>query len=407
MDGEETVSEETSVNQSNDVVDGKTPSAFQINRDEIESVAVDNQAEELKALGLTVYNQSTFEEGILRQVDSAIEEQERLKNAKKVVFKDPQKSNKSKKSENPVVNILPLQEETEQDRLIRLGHMTPFGTVLNAKKNNQELTSFEKYLLEQEKFKNLKNKGISKGKSLKTVSRQSSTPEPISVLKKTPLPKKNIAAGNPSRKNLASKPSADVAPLLTRNNKSKASKTSRNNYSDSEYIPSDEEESWGKVKSNKKRKRADDDDEWNTDDSDWICSEDEEKPREKQRRRKGRLLDDGNVNDYNDRLTAWKKSLEERYDDEDDEEFEGGFKVPKKIWERLYSYQKVGVRWMWELHLQKCGGILGDEMGLGKTIQVIAFLAGLDHSQLISHQSSYRGLGPVLLITPATVMVRN
>ena len=46
MDGEETVSEETSVNQSNDVVDGKTPSAFQINRDEIESVAVDNQAEE-------------------------------------------------------------------------------------------------------------------------------------------------------------------------------------------------------------------------------------------------------------------------------------------------------------------------------------------------------------------------
>jgi DNA excision repair protein ERCC-6 len=406
MDGEETVSEETSVNQSNDVVDGKIPSAFQINRDEIESVAVDNQAEELKALGLTVYNQSTFEEGILRQVDSALEEQERLKNAKKVVFKDPQKSNKSKKSENPVVNILPLQEETEQDRLVRLGHMTPFGTVLNAKKNNQELTSFEKYLLEQEKLKNLKNKGISKGKSLKTVSRLSSTAEPISIPKKTVLPKKNIAAEKPSRKNLTSKPNAGVVPLLTRNNKFKASKTSRNKDSDSDYIPSDEEESWVKVNSNRKRKRADDDDEWNTDDSDWICSEDEGKPREKQRRRKGRLLDDGNLNDYNDRLSAWKKSLE-KFDDEDDEEFEGGFKVPKKMWERLYNYQKGGVRWMWELHLQKCGGILGDEMGLGKTIQVIAFLAGLDRSQLISHQSSYRGLGPVLLITPATVMVRD
>ena len=40
------------------------------------------------------------------------------------------------------------------------------------------------------------------------------------------------------------------------------------------------------------------------------------------------------------------------------------------IWSRLFSYQKVGVQWMWELHQQRCGGILGDEMGLGKTIQV-------------------------------------
>lgn len=59
---------------------------------------------------------------------------------------------------------------------------------------------------------------------------------------------------------------------------------------------------------------------------------------------------------------------------------------------------------MYELRLQRCGGILGDEMGLGKTIQVVAFLAGLAHSKLITRLSSYRGLGPVLLITPATVM---
>ena len=78
--------------------------------------------------------------------------------------------------------------------------------------------------------------------------------------------------------------------------------------------------------------------------------------------------------------------------------------MSKAIWNQLYNYQKVGVRWMWELHLQRCGGILGDEMGLGKTIQVVAFLAGLAQSQLIARQSSYRGLGPVLLITPATIM---
>lgn len=41
------------------------------------------------------------------------------------------------------------------------------------------------------------------------------------------------------------------------------------------------------------------------------------------------------------------------------------------------SFQKTGVKWLWELHGQQCGGILGDEMGLGKTIEVIAFLAGL------------------------------
>ena len=52
------------------------------------------------------------------------------------------------------------------------------------------------------------------------------------------------------------------------------------------------------------------------------------------------------------------------------EEIEGGLKAPSVIWDRLYDYQKVGVQWMFGLHQQHCGGILGDEMGLGKTIQV-------------------------------------
>ena len=29
----------------------------------------------------------------------------------------------------------------------------------------------------------------------------------------------------------------------------------------------------------------------------------------------------------------------------------------------------AGVKWMWELHTQRAGGIVGDEMGLGKTVQ--------------------------------------
>ena len=43
----------------------------------------------------------------------------------------------------------------------------------------------------------------------------------------------------------------------------------------------------------------------------------------------------------------------------------------------MYRYQRTGIKWLWELHCQEVGGILGDEMGLGKTIQVISFLTGL------------------------------
>ena len=55
-----------------------------------------------------------------------------------------------------------------------------------------------------------------------------------------------------------------------------------------------------------------------------------------------------------------------------------------------HRYQQTGVRWLWELHCQQAGGILGDEMGLGKTIQVIGFLAGLSYSKLRTRGSNYR-----------------
>lgn len=57
-----------------------------------------------------------------------------------------------------------------------------------------------------------------------------------------------------------------------------------------------------------------------------------------------------------------------------------------------------GVQWLWELHRQEVGGILGDEMGLGKTIQIIAFLSSLYYSNV---------LGPgqaSVVVCPATVM---
>ncbi len=75
---------------------------------------------------------------------------------------------------------------------------------------------------------------------------------------------------------------------------------------------------------------------------------------------------------------------------------EGNLCVPGDIFPSLFSYQKTGVRWLWELYSQQVGGIIGDEMGLGKTIQVIAFLAGLHYSHKLTK--------PVIVVAPATVM---
>ncbi len=40
-------------------------------------------------------------------------------------------------------------------------------------------------------------------------------------------------------------------------------------------------------------------------------------------------------------------------------EIDNGFKVPENIWNRLYKFQKTALKWFWELHSQRCGGILG------------------------------------------------
>ncbi|KAK9095398.1 hypothetical protein Scep_026867 [Stephania cephalantha] len=74
---------------------------------------------------------------------------------------------------------------------------------------------------------------------------------------------------------------------------------------------------------------------------------------------------------------------------------EGGLKIPDFIYGKLFDYQKVGVQWMWELHCQRAGGIIGDEMGLGKTIQVLAFLGSLHFSNMYQ---------PSIVICPVTLL---
>ncbi|PIN05063.1 Transcription-coupled repair protein CSB/RAD26 (contains SNF2 family DNA-dependent ATPase domain) [Handroanthus impetiginosus] len=90
----------------------------------------------------------------------------------------------------------------------------------------------------------------------------------------------------------------------------------------------------------------------------------------------------------------------EDVEDVDDEEppfvtLEGGLKIPETIFSQLFDYQKVGVQWLWELHCQKAGGIIGDEMGLGKTVQVLAFLGSLHFSGMYK---------PSIIVCPVTLL---
>ena len=79
----------------------------------------------------------------------------------------------------------------------------------------------------------------------------------------------------------------------------------------------------------------------------------------------------------------------------DDVVFDGGYRLRSERWDKLFDYQRTGVKWMWELHNQGAGGILGDEMGLGKTVQIIAFLDGLLRSGMYSTS---------LIVCPVTLM---
>ncbi|KAG5393988.1 hypothetical protein IGI04_023951 [Brassica rapa subsp. trilocularis] len=66
-----------------------------------------------------------------------------------------------------------------------------------------------------------------------------------------------------------------------------------------------------------------------------------------------------------------------------------------KIATILYPHQREGLKWLWSLHIQEKGGILGDDMGLGKTMQICSFLAGLFHSKLIKR---------AMIVAPKTLL---
>ena len=79
----------------------------------------------------------------------------------------------------------------------------------------------------------------------------------------------------------------------------------------------------------------------------------------------------------------------------EDELLDDGLRMPGRLWKHLFTHQRTCIEWLWELHRQEAGGVVGDEMGLGKTLQVVGIWAALQHSGRA---------GPCIVVSPATVM---
>ncbi|XP_077438587.1 DNA excision repair protein ERCC-6 [Vanacampus margaritifer] len=338
--------------------------------------------------------------------------------------------------------LMPAQE-TEWEELIRTGHMTPFGTRIpqkEVKKEPRKLmlaenSAFDQYLTDQAKLATeRKRTPHMKKKRSSGTHRQGSKGTATSPKDKKMRKRMRKLQITALKAHPKARPKSE--PQALKHKRKPQIEGDEVDSEGSEYLPSDEgfdpeqekrdamEEGFEedgdddkyelKVYKRKKDakgrrpiKKQQSDDEYSP-----ASSEEEGDGKSKEKKCK----DDGDVEYYRQRIRRWKRQrLQEKekrrergeeLTDDSDAEFDEGFKVPGFLWKKLYKYQQTGVRWLWELHCQQAGGILGDEMGLGKTIQIICFLAGLSYSKLRTRGCNYRyvGLGPTVIVCPATVM---
>ncbi|XP_050195154.1 DNA excision repair protein ERCC-6 isoform X1 [Myiozetetes cayanensis] len=498
---------------------------LQINRQQIQSVSCSAHAAELKDLGVDVYDQDVLEQGVLQQVDNAINEankaakianaskeyesvledlrscttslrqinkiieeispqatdnkniSRKLDSVKRQKYNKEQQLKKIKAKQKRLQGILGLTEfvdeanelefeedeepgpsclgsmlmpaqETEWEELIRTGQMTPFGTKIPQKPERKtrqlrlnETSDFEKYLADQAKL-SFERKKLSRHKGAKKKAQAKSVP---CVAPTTTTKEKSGKALSKTDKRLKKHMRELQKRALQIHSKARIPKEKKypeakkfrhdqeDDSGESEYVPDEElfdpeaaeeeEEQASSLAENdsdyelkslsRKRKRLKKVLKEAEHDADFVpSSEEEEHTPGKHKVRRWR--DDGDVDYYKQRLRKWQKErlkdkehqTAEELSEESDVEFEEGFKVPGFLFKKLFKYQQTGVRWLWELHCQQAGGILGDEMGLGKTIQIIAFLAGLSYSNMRTRGSNYRyqGLGPTVIVCPATVL---
>ncbi|KAF9208273.1 hypothetical protein BGZ49_009325 [Haplosporangium sp. Z 27] len=314
-------------------------------------------------------------------------------------------------------------DETHREYLIRTGKITPFAAVSGLEKSKQNtssgftLTSAPNYDISPISHVHLKRPSWSLiGGKIKAEDQQDTS--------------LNIMA--PAERSSMKKARNKIASNVDLDNQESSSSGDDVNKSDSDFVDQEVDGSDGDFK----------DDEDYTDLQDILDDEDFKPDSEplsgsKPKKIKGGAAykslcdDDGDEMHYQQRLTNWaqkRRHLRWRINNPDvssspdvdegwpsseqgedpaiemnsphpslpDAELEGGFKIPGDIYSNLFDYQKTCTQWLWELHCQGAGGIIGDEMGLGKTIQIISFLAGLLYSGKLD--------APIIVVCPATLL---
>ncbi|XP_034942014.1 DNA excision repair protein ERCC-6-like [Chelonus insularis] len=339
---------------------------------------IDDQVHELKEI-VNIRSEASIHQELSLQVKTLSAKKNTNSKACKGTLEEPtltetQEIVLNNHQENP--KILEIEKQ------VQTGEITPFeadlkkksaGTSANVFNATTGLLDLEKYLRRQAEVaaKKKKQKPVVEQKLSKEKKSQNSIKKCTKSHKRERKKSTDSFSEKKSSVDLPTSSSVVVNP-------SKLPKNTTEDGSDtgSEYIPSDEE----------------------------LSDEDNKKRPTKRKKslsesvHKKRILDDGDESLYRKRIEHRKfKSSSLRTVD-------NLFKVPKSLWKKLYEYQKVSVRWLWELHGRNLGGLLGDEMGLGKTVQVIAFFAGLDCSELLSDGGRFRGLGPTLIVCPATLL---
>uniref|UniRef100_A0AAQ4NZF0 DNA excision repair protein ERCC-6 n=1 Tax=Gasterosteus aculeatus aculeatus TaxID=481459 RepID=A0AAQ4NZF0_GASAC len=429
---------------------------LQIDRQRIQAASASSGANELQGLGVAVYDHDVLEQGVLQQVDEAIQEANQaaakaeaekeyhsvlddvrsvtvsLKQINKIIeqlspyaasSKDisrkiesvkRQKENKEKQlkkvkakqkrlqailggedTERVELELLAEDEdeeeeagpstlgsmlmpaqETEWEELIRMGHMTPFGTRIPQKEEKKkprkvmlaENSAFDLYLADQAKMaterkrapplKKKKNSGLSPNKAKGKAGNGIVSSSKDKKIKKR-IRKLQITALKAHPK---ARPKAE--PGLPKPKGKRHTEGEETDSEGSEYLPSDEgidpdqeereamEEGFGEddeeeyeLKAHKKksggkgRKNKED-------------SEDEYYPESSDEKEDKKNKDDGDIEYYRQRIRRWKRQrLREREEkrergeelsDDSDEEFDEGFKVPGFLWKKLYKYVGLG-----------------------------------------------------------------
>lgn len=103
-------------------------------------------------------------------------------------------------------------------------------------------------------------------------------------------------------------------------------------------------------------------------------------------------------------VRVYEHDLEADYDPADSSPMK--MSISSHLYHRLYSHQKVGVKFLYSLYINKIGGLLADEMGLGKTIQIISLINSICSlpSAASPEQIWNTRIKPILIVCPATLV---